>query len=1129
MRLLVYGGNQHGERRRIGVWSDEVGPQAFQDTYGSSMRSVSFGVGILGDSPFLILRKIENSGERAYPLVVLFDPGRETWTRFKWNGAHLLWALFGKSDYPGLKLLTEPESYHTDEHLEKLLSEVDESLPPQSDADPILDPEHLLDLWTGSVYATSPLIAHVDPQLTGFSTRPDLKGLSDLLNRLPSSLRCGRGWLFGGRDRHAESLGAHLVFDDGKLDAPSDSDRQSLVQYQRQGNDLRNALEMFDHGADEASNGLKELLSKPVFEWTDSSGEPLPRLLDDILLLKELDYRQNELVNRSNDVDKLFARINQRLEQEGRLNEEIISAADDYIEQQARELTEQQTIYVLTQEVGRSKPKFKDKELSDLHKDAAYSFFVERKLFPADAVGLMPPSVPFRVYQKLLEAEDQTEKIPEIFRREAELSHSYDTNELPLLLDTAIEHSAGKPNGLRSWSKLFDHPKFGADVQEAVRTKVLQRVNTDYHDSLADYLVLSDDPGGEQLIAFKPAFKEIQPLETLLLFVLEQLNNPREPGLDKAATAWLSKLARSELRLEISLPGKDHIADRVKHGWETYIFARRAYRGDPHLAAPSRVADERERKFLAQELAEAIQETKSDQVNFIPELDQLAKLFGSSYLGAMVDALVALSPNLNTGDSVNWVESWLRLAQHKSLDNSQLLACQTKHRNELVRLIVETEKPLKGRDQLKVLGPDELAILFRGLLVQGEVEADHRLRHRLLEVLNNLEVSKDANKPLQNAIDEILSKKTQQELFTRRFMGRQDVISAIRNRLARGDQRDRFNAVFEAKTSQATESVKNRLLAIFLSGERGPTIFDFIGRLEVDAKKSGDDVFRTALANAFEELTSDGKKTQAFFSGDASSHACFQVYKKSLTRPAEKKLLTQLYQEKMERDRIDTIEQSVLQGSADRDKELRKKLVSVLDDYQNDATRETLNRVMKQALSSEQSFVTLVRRFVPVGSRRMFGHEVLEVKHDKLLNTLFDSLSPEVGREFLRGLWKHYNAEHGDDNPIMHAAREAVKKLEHNKSSTKKQGSRKKSAESGFYLISFEDSLIKFLAHHPTLRRQAVELEFGTDRVESVESLICDYDPNAQNEEEIQVVRPPTKSWGDRFIGLFVIRDDSKR
>ena len=271
MRLLVYGGNQHGERRRIGEWPDEIASQVFQDTYGSSMRNPSFGVGLLDDRPFLILRKIENFGDRAYPLVILFDPARDTWEHFNWNGAHLLWSLYGTMDSPGIKLLTDPESFHTDEHLAQLLAEIDQSIPANDKSSEITEPERLLDLWSGAVFANSALIAPVNPQVTGFSSRPDLTSLSALISKLPSSLRCGKGWLFGGRDRHAEALGTHLVFDDGKLDPPTDSEKASFIEFQHQGHQLRTALETLSQSADYQTSQLRVYLSQPIWKTLDDA------------------------------------------------------------------------------------------------------------------------------------------------------------------------------------------------------------------------------------------------------------------------------------------------------------------------------------------------------------------------------------------------------------------------------------------------------------------------------------------------------------------------------------------------------------------------------------------------------------------------------------------------------------------------------------------------------------------------------------------------------------------------------------------------------------------------------------------------------------------------------------------
>jgi hypothetical protein len=1124
-RLLVYGGNQHGERRRIGAWPNDMGSQVFQDTYGSSMRSASFGVGILDHAPILILRKIENFGERAYPLAVLLDPGRETWERFKWNGAHLLWSLFGKIDYPGIKLLTEPESYHTDEHLEKLLSEVDESIPPQSDSEEITDPEHLLDLWSGAVFSKIPLIAQVDPQLMGFSSRPDLKGLSDLLSKLPESLRCGQGWLFGGRDRHAESLGAHLVFDDGKLDPPSDEDRKLLVDYQSQGNQLRTALERLNQNNNDENSPLKEFLSTPVFEWTAAGVETLPELLDDLLLLDELNDRPEHQIMPPIDDDKRFTRINERVEQDGQLNKDIIAAANRFLSQHERKRTEAETIFILNQAV-QTKSKIKEKELGNLNENASSSFFVSKRIYPADATDWMQRDIRFKVSQKLIETENQFENIPEIFLKEAKLSPGYKAQDLESLLDTAVQRSAEKEDGLPFWSTLFEHPKIGENVQKAVRTAVLHRVNLDYPHSLIDYLIIGNDSGGKQLMTQKPAFKDIQTLETLVQFITEQRDS-RNPRLETAAKQWLNELAKSELRPEISLKQKDQIAGHLEHGWESYKYARRAFQGDPHLSPLSKIPDEQEQRYMVQELAAAA--TDKSAGDYTPNLKYLAKLLAPDYLGAMIEALVDMRPYFDGRDALSWVEGWSRLAQDKKLDEIHRSMCLDKHRTELVRLILETNKALKGRDQLEVLRPENLTLLFRGLLIEGGIENDGFGRKRLVEVLNTLGTSKDANRSFQSVVEDVLSNGSEHEQLTRRFLKQHEALSVIKVPLTK-EQQQRLDALFEDKNREAVESIKNSLLVIFSSGERGSAAFDFIGRVNQTAMKSGDDVFKKALTEALEEMAADKLKKDLFLSGGASNSECFQFFRKVLTQPQSKKLLTQLESERKLRQRIATIKQSILEGGGpDTDKQCQKSLSTILEDYPDDATRDTLSQAMKKALGADESFRVLIRRFVRIGSITISGQQSFVMSPDKLFNDLFENLTPETGREFLGALWKHYEAKYGDNSPILHAACKDLKTLEHSKNARKKQGSRKKGAGSNLYLDPFDRRLLNFLAHNSTLRKHAAQLEFGTDKVDSIEKLLRDFDSDFKEDDEIEVeTTESSRSLGSKFIGLFIKRSGSK-
>ena len=408
MRLLVYGGNQHGERRRVGDWPDAIGPQVLQDTYGCSRWVASYGVGISDEAPFLILRKIESSGQRDYPLTALFDPGLETWQHFGWNGAHLLWALFGGVEAPGIRLLTEPESYHSEVHLGKLVEEVYDLALPQPDENSIAAANTWLDLWSGAIISPLPLVVTPDPHLTGFAERPDLQALGPMLNQLPEALRCGRGWLFGGRASHAESLGIHFILDDSRPGSLTTEESEAMLKIQAAGHSLRLAIESLRADAD---SPLKTYLATPVFQSQSAGSHEGLQVLQDILLLKELQDRKEDagvirqrLGTYLKETEVLFDKVNNRLRSDGPLNSQITDAARLLIDNEKRPLTQPETAFTLERVSALKTPKLRKALRDQLNEPFAREFFVARGLYPADASEWMPEAVRAQVCESLLQA-----------------------------------------------------------------------------------------------------------------------------------------------------------------------------------------------------------------------------------------------------------------------------------------------------------------------------------------------------------------------------------------------------------------------------------------------------------------------------------------------------------------------------------------------------------------------------------------------------------------------------------------------------------------------------------------------------------------------------------------------------
>src|SRR5205823_1648313 len=217
--------------------------------------------------------------------------------------------------------------------------------------------------------------------------------------------------------------GARMVFDDSMTEPPDAAQGKALLELKQRGAALRSALET--HGADEErASPLDEHLAKPLFTWGDEGRKAISESLDDILLLKDLKDRNNgKQIVRLEEVAELFGQVNRRLGVEGALNKQIADASYRLAESANRRLTAEETTFVLNHKGrGGGPPKLKSKFVANMDEDAAIAYFVGHRIYPADAVGVMPEGVRAKVCEKLLESDERGESIPYIVSKEARLS-----------------------------------------------------------------------------------------------------------------------------------------------------------------------------------------------------------------------------------------------------------------------------------------------------------------------------------------------------------------------------------------------------------------------------------------------------------------------------------------------------------------------------------------------------------------------------------------------------------------------------------------------------------------------------------------------------------------------------------
>jgi hypothetical protein len=210
MKLLIFGGDRYGERRRIpaGGWiwyrPEYTAHLNLEDGLSSDD---AFGVGTRGESLFLCLRRLVPTGRtRPYPLTVLFDPEEEGWRGCGWNSAALAAALVAPEG-KGAEIL-----HRSDVVASERLAAVGDS---------VIRESLQYRLKSGAPALAELKFVMVGAALEGGSAKlllsdvcaghlPDAKTMAKLLEELPVCFRIGRGWLVGSTRFVADAIGAAL-------------------------------------------------------------------------------------------------------------------------------------------------------------------------------------------------------------------------------------------------------------------------------------------------------------------------------------------------------------------------------------------------------------------------------------------------------------------------------------------------------------------------------------------------------------------------------------------------------------------------------------------------------------------------------------------------------------------------------------------------------------------------------------------------------------------------------------------------------------------------------------------------------------------------------------------------------
>ncbi len=247
-RLLAYGGTSFSERRRIGQWP-AIPEGALRDSYRLTADTWCYGLGTLGQQPFVILRQKQNVENRGgYPFSLLLDPGDPVWQRFEWNGAALVSAILA---HPAKDLLIQTPERCTVDALERIVNELVAA--PRSGA----ASDEFRSLVLASCLQNEPIVA-------ALAERPDPERMAAMLSALPICFRLAAGWLVNGGAAHGQALGANLVLDEQGI-APGDPGRACWAAWD--------------------SSITAEYETKPIWTWD----VPVGLLCQALVLLRDLE------------------------------------------------------------------------------------------------------------------------------------------------------------------------------------------------------------------------------------------------------------------------------------------------------------------------------------------------------------------------------------------------------------------------------------------------------------------------------------------------------------------------------------------------------------------------------------------------------------------------------------------------------------------------------------------------------------------------------------------------------------------------------------------------------------------------------------------------------------------------
>lgn len=993
MRLLVYGGTLYAERRRIGDWPSSVSPQFLQGTAGLSELRPVYGVGILDDCPFVIFRIMLMHERRNYPFTVLLDPG-ERWKDFGWNGARLLWLLFDKVADKGSALIKEPESFQSEQDLDRLLTQVSEEKaqpPVPEDEAAEHSGEHFLHLWTGALTLERPLVMGFGDAELGLAERPREAEMARRLELLPLTLRGGLGWVMGGNEEYAAALGTKLIFDNSKT-AEAGEDVACLVE---SGGEWLSGCREVEKKVEEGSikdATLAELFSKPLAVWEREQRGAFPDyttkdLLEDLSCIRHLLQGTSEQawLDSSERLKVILDR-----QQRGPFNK-TIEELYERLTSSAKQLDENGTRHYLRKlyDNGGALADLGLEE-SQLQEKTAVEFAVERGLYPSE--GSVPQFIRFEVAKRLLQREEKAEDIPPRLRTEWNKGQLSDEQKRELR-KVALERTVELPEGMSCWAEVLTTSESLEVASQVVwRHAVEGRATWN-----CDYLLFGKDPGGARLLEQHQAL--VQGVIGEAIKVLEE-GDLSAPKLLEHARGWLDAAGRTEVRRVMSLRNKTYLADVGLENWRGLRGLRRRFVGD---VAPQEV-DPEEQKYLAVELRELSAGITSETsapflFDVIGLFDFPAIIKANVGMRETIDQLATLRPDLASEGGENWVRGWREIAA-RELISTHADRYWRKFKEDAAIFFAKSNQSEVRAFKLNELydeGEDNpLKDLFSQLMFESE--GDREMVYGSILSDKQLEIKKDekVRQALQAALSEAISEGRSFDPLFRRLAPYEKVLETLRQILPDERQRARLASAEKEFRASKVKGYREQVFNLLTGKDGSPADADAFNNLKKSlsgGRKAEAELFDEAVGQAVADLLGSPHKV-TFMERFGQNEQTIKAIKKCLPNVGIDQMLDEAIAEHLdERLRRDLDWYLCEGGKSD-------KLVEKLGKEKNpEVLTAACDAVMTNCLADGSKWKTVYDEVMLMTTRD--GERKLRLSPKDPFVIFFSNLSPEVQQEVL--------------------------------------------------------------------------------------------------------------------------------